>query len=198
MTISSTGVKTRSGFTLVEMLIVVALFALTSTIMAQTYVTFTALQRKTANRATAVQEMRRSLEQITRAVRNASIDYSNPVSAKSSGLRLLQSDGSVVLFARMPFEVEGCPECKKRSALVQSFDDGVTWHALTASRVFTDQFDVYVRPTESPFVLVGDAYPSDVQPYVTVHLKMTYLADNPKDDTTIEAQTTIASREYQR
>lgn len=190
MTISLIGANKRAGFTLMEMMIVITLFALTATIMAQTFVTFNALQRKTANRATLVQEMRNAMERLTRAVRNHPLDFS-AVDAKASTLRLIQQDGSPLVFAITPLG-DNVP------TFAESFDDGVTWHALTGSRIRIDQFDVYVRPTQSPFELVVDTYPSDVQPYVTVHLKMTYLAENPKDQSTVEAQTTIASREYQR
>lgn len=198
MTISLTGGKKPAGFTLMEMLIVIALFALTATIMAQTYVTFNALQRKTANRAVLVQEMRNALEQITRAVRNNPIDDASAISPKSTTLRLVQPDGTFLVFAITPFAPPGCAVCKKTPTFAESFDNGATWHALTASRVQIDRFDVYVRPTVSPFELVNGAYPSDVQPYVTIHLKMTYSADNPKDNSTIETQTTIASRLYER
>lgn len=193
MKISLTGAK--SGFTLMEMLIVIALFSLTMTMMAQTFASFNRMQRRVANRAVLSQELRYVTELMTRAVRNDPVVYDPAPLEKSDELRLRLPDGNDLLIRR---SVVGDPNCGGAiaiSCLLYSLDTGATWTTLTGARVNIDRFDVYVRPTTSPYEGLS---PPNVQPFVTFSIKMTYRAPSVSDEESLEAQTTVGSRVYLR
>ncbi len=95
----------------------------------------------------------------------------------------------------------GQAECADRpdvACLLLSTDSGVTWAPVSGKRVNVERFDAYVRPSASPFLIVGPAYPNDTQPFVTFSVKMTYVADRAKENETLQTQTTVSSRVYQR
>lgn len=187
------------GFSLMEMLIVVALFSITVLVLAQTFASFNRLHRRISNSATLNQDMRFVTESLARAVRAYPLFYgAGDLPAKRGEIILEQPDGSLY---QVRISAVGDPDCDNiatASCLLLSKDSGATWTPITGKRIDVERFDVYARPSVSPFQLVGGAYPNDIQPFVTFNIRMRYAADNPKDDTTLESQSTISSRTYQR
>lgn len=193
-------VRTRpAGFTLMEMLIVVALFSMVMVVMARTFTSFMQLHRKIANRAILSQDLRFTTELLVRATRNRPISYAQaPIAARSSELRLEQENGGEMIVRRSDVGDPACADEPAVACLLLSTDAGATWVPLTGKRVHVEQFDVYVRPSMSPFVLVGESYPNATQPFVTFHIRLRYLADRVKEQDALEAQTTVSSRVYLR
>ncbi len=192
-----TGVKRNSGFTLVEMMIVVALFSTAAVVLSQIFLGFNRLHHKVANQAILGQDMRFATDYIVQAARNNQIDYSAaPLVPKDSSLKLITPSGGTMQIAVQPNTI--CGDVDGVSCLAVSMDDGKTWNPLTAKRVNVKQFDVYVRPLSSPFVLVNGTFPSDLQPFVTIHLALEYLASVANERVTITAQTSVSSRIYLR
>ncbi len=186
------------GFTLLELLVVSFIFVIAMGILTQTYIQFTRLIRKTANAAAVQQEMRFTFEYIARAVRNTPIDYVNQSFPTDGQLYLADPDrGSYYIKKTDPGDAL-CGGDPAVACLVVSRDFGVTWFALTGERVHVDTFRVFVHPESSPFNLIGNAYPSDDQPFVTVHLGLTYISPRETEQYRIEAQTSISSRVYVR
>ncbi|MEK7655231.1 MAG: prepilin-type N-terminal cleavage/methylation domain-containing protein [Patescibacteria group bacterium] len=187
------------GFSLMEMLIVVAIFSVTVLVLAQTFASFNQLHRRISNATVLNQDMRFITESLARAVRQYPLVFvGGGLPSKQNEIRLNQPNGNI--YVVMP-SAEGDPICEDLlsiSCLLLSKDGGVTWTPMTGKRVDVERFDVYARPPDSPFELVGGAYPNDIQPFVTFSIKLRYAADNPKDDTTLEVQSTVSSRMYQR
>ncbi len=191
------GVKRVSGFTLVEMMIVVALFSTAAVVLSQIFLGFNRLHHKVANQAILGQDMRFATDYLVQAARNNQIDYSNgTLNLKETSLNLIVPSGGTIKVA-VKTGVE-CGDIAEVSCLAVSKDGGVMWNPLTAKRVNVKQFDVYVRPTTSPFVLVGGFFPSNLQPFVTFHLVLEYLAPIANERVTISAQTSVSSRLYLR
>lgn len=181
-----------------EMLIVVALFSAASVILSQTYVSFNQLHRKVANAAILGQDMRFATELIVRAARNNRIDFTGqPLPARDNRLRLLTSTGGTIDIAARTGAAD-CQDTTVTTCLAMSLDGGTTWQPITARRVNVTNFDVYVRPSNSPFIPTGGGYDNDTQPFVTVNIGLQYMAPNPKDQVRLRAQTTVASRVYVR
>lgn len=189
-----------SGYSLIELLVVVMLFSLAVLIMAQTYVQFVRLSRKTANAAAVQQDVRYVLELISRGVRNTSLDYSAAIPAEADYLRVLPEVGPYIMVKKsVPGDI-ACADDPDISCLLISMDGEATWAPLTGKHINVDEFKVFVHPTVSPFELSGLPldYANNHQPFVTLYLTFTYKAPNEREQFTQSAQTTISSRVYVR
>lgn len=191
-----TGVKRASGFTLIEMMIVVALFSTAAVVLSQIFIGFNRLHHKVANQAILGQDMRFASEYIVQAARMNQIDFTSPILPKGTALRLITPTGGTIQIALQ--SNDKCDDASGASCLAVSNDGGKTWQPLTAKRVNVKQFDVYVRPLTSPFVSTGGVYTSNVQPFVTVHLVLEYLAPIEGERVTLTSQTSVSSRVYLR
>lgn len=194
------GVDTRpSGFSLIEMLLVMALFSMSILVLTQTFASFNRLQRKLAHRSVLTQDARFATELMVRAVRNHPIAYAgNSLPPKSGELHLERpQDGETIVKSSAPGQEE-CNDAPTISCLLLSTDSGVTWVPLTGKSVHVEAFDVYLRPSESPFELIGGGFPNDVQPFVTLRLRLRYETNIFQERSVIEMQTTVASRVYLR
>jgi len=195
MKIYMTGAK---GFTLVEILIVTLLFAIASTILSQTFVSFNKLQRRVANAATLAQDMRFATEMLVREARNKSVNFSAygvDEAASSTVLHLTSSAGTEDIAIQSGAT---CADLSGAQCLAMSIDGGVTWNPITSTHVNVRRFGVYIRPTVSPFSPVSGSYPNNIQPVVTFLLDMNYLGTNTSDTVTLVSQTSVDSRMYQR
>ncbi|MDO8599253.1 MAG: hypothetical protein Q7S02_04040, partial [bacterium] len=78
--------------------------------------------------------------------------------------------------------------------------DALQWAPFTGTDVEVTAFDFMVVPTVDPSVwnAAENRYLSDEQPRVTVRLALDTVGSRPGTTSTLEAQTTIASRVYQR
>lgn len=203
MKIYMTGAKRRmaraGGFTLIEILIVTLLFALASTILAQTFVGFNQLHRRVANAATLAQDMRFATELLVREARNKSINYAAyPIvdeAASSTVLHLVSAAGTEDISIQSSAV---CADPSGANCLALSVDNGVTWNPITSTHVNVKRFGVYIRPTSSPFISTNGAYSSNLQPIVTFVLDTEYLGTGPNDHVSLTAQTSVTSRAYQR
>ncbi len=200
--ISLTGVKyTRcrpAGFSLLEMLIVVALFSVSMLVIAQTFTSFNRLQRSLAHRAVLSQEVQIALELLVRAARNYPISYSPAPLAHDAQIRLMQANGAEMIVKRSAVGASECEDEPNVACLLLSLDGGVSWAPITAKHVNIVQFDAYVYPTQSPFVQVNGEYPNHIQPFVTFHIGAKYEDGSSAQPDILHAQTSVTSRVYER
>lgn len=191
----------KPGFSVAELLIVMVLFAITITILSQTYLAFIRLSHRTANSAVIQQDMRFALEYMSRNIRNMAIDYPTPplaLEAVSSTLSLQNENQPAWIIKKTTPGDTRCADDPDVSCLLVSSDNGINWAPITAKHVNVETFKIYVRPQQSPFELVGNSYPSDQQPFVTIQIKLTYKTSVEKEKVSLETQTTISSRAYVR
>lgn len=181
-----------------EMLIVVALFAMSMMVMAQTFISFNQLHRKIANRSLVSQDLRFTAELLVRAARNRPISYVTAPPSKDSQVRLMQTNGVEMIIKRSAVGDAACGDLPTVACLLLSTDGGVTWTPITGKRINVEQFDVYAFPAQSPFELAGGVYPNNIQPFVTFTIGMRYMADNVKERESLKTQTTVSSRLYLR
>ncbi|MBU1907738.1 prepilin-type N-terminal cleavage/methylation domain-containing protein [Patescibacteria group bacterium] len=201
MRIYLTGAKTRvglPGFSLMEMLIVTALFSILVLVMAQTFSSFNLLHRKIANRSVLNQDARFITEMVVRAARNNPLSYSSPYSARETELRLVAPTGLRIIFKQSDIGQAECDDLPAVRCLLLSTDGGASWTPVSGKNISVERFYVYVRPSVSPFELINGAYQNDVQPFVTLDLSLRYMASNPKEQDTLQVQTTVSSRVYLR
>ena len=180
-------------------------FSIAAAILSETFISFNELHRKVANAAILGQDMRFIMEALVREARNDEIDYAaygGTVSPVSSILKLKKQNGIHIWIAMgAPGAAPGSPSCEETTVahcLSISIDDGTTWFQVTSPLVEVESFNVYVRPSVSPFVPVSGSYPNDVQPFVTANLDLLYKAAQTKARVTLQAQTSVSSRVYRR
>lgn len=192
--------RLASGFSLMEMMIVVALFSITIVVMAQTFSSFNQLHRKIANRAIVNQDLRFVMEMLVRATRTHAISYATePSGGRETELHLEMPDGQVMIFRQSALGDALCNDLSTVRCLLLSTDSGTTWVPVSGKRVDVTRFDTYVRPTRSPFVLGGTGvYDNNTQPFVTFNIEMTYMADRTQERSSLQAQSTVSSRVYKR
>lgn len=202
MTICLIGARRKrrnlDGFSLMEMLIVVTLFSLSMLIVAQTFSSFNQLHRKIANRAIVNQDLRFTAELMIRTIRNRALSYGVPILPKDDKIAIAQPDGSTIIIKRSAVDDPVCADIPSVACLIVSMDSGATWLPLTAKRVHVEQFDVYVRPLESPFIPINGSYANNSQPFVTIKMTLRYMANDERLRESVQMQTTVSSRVYQR
>ena len=194
--------KTGAGFTVVELLIVVTIFAIGSLSVAATYINFTRLHRKVANAETLGQDLRFTTELLVRAARNNTVVYPplpGALPVPSNTLDLVSSGGSPLAFRKWGLAEAGGP-CAPVNAdcLALSLDNGATWVPITGKNVNVDRFDVYVMPRTNPFEAVGLTYDNNNQPRVTFVIDATYKTANALEQAKLSVQTSVSSRLYVR
>ena len=177
------------------------LFAVSITILSQTYLSFIRLSHRTANSAVIQQDMRFALEYMSRNIRNIPIDYPTPPSsleAVTSTLSLKEANQPAWIIEKTnPGDIR-CSDDADVACLLVSSDGGASWAPITAKHVNVEKFNIYIRPVQSPFTLVGNNYLNDEQPFVTIQAKLTYKTAIEKEKVSLETQTTISSRVYER
>jgi len=187
----------KPGFSLFEMLLVVALFMTSAVILSQVFVSYNRLHRKIANLSVVGQDTRFAMELIVRAVRNNQIDYTyEPLDVRREQLSLKTPDGGTIDIARITSDL--CLDPLIEYCLGLSLDGGATWQPITAKRINVKNFDVYTLPLSSPFIQSGVSYSSNQQPMTTINLGLEYMANDPKDNARLQTQTTVTSRVYVR
>lgn len=186
------------GFTIIELLVVVTIFAIGSLAISATYINFTRLHRRAANSELLGEEMRFAMELIVRAARNNRIYYySNPYPWQDDALALLDADGSWIYIASF---AEGDAVCSGLNGGCLALRmEGGSWTPITGKNIDVDRFDVYVTPVYDPFTAVGiGTYANDLQPRVTIVLDANYRASNDRESASMSMQTTVSSRVYVR
>lgn len=196
--ISMTGDKRKAGFSLVEILVVVTLFTTAAVILSQMFISFNRLHRKVSNTAILTQDMRFAMELLVREARNKSVDYASYADesavASSTSIHLSGTTDRTDIQVR----TAECNDVAGVSCLAISKDGGLSWAPITAKRVNVTFFGAYVRPSQSPFEQNLGYYLSSAQPMVTANIALEYVADNPKDNVSLQAQTTVSTRVYRR
>ena len=153
--------------------------------------------------------MRFAMELMVREARNKTVQYTDP----TTGLPVTYLSGSVASSSEMhltgtndttDLEVTNdqtiCGDVAGISCLALSKQRGAvgSWYPITSKHVNVQMFGAYVRPIVSPFDQSSGSYPNNIQPMVTLNLSLQYLAPDPRDNTALQAQTSVSSRIYQR
>ncbi len=185
--------KRRSGFTLMEVVIVLLIFTLASLLIAEIFVNIQAAGQRTRDLQSSYTNARYILEVMAREIRAGTIDYNqyalgvdNPVEV----LYLKTSEGSTLAFSRgINCESTGV-DC------VYINRDGGGINIITSPKLHVWKLDFYITPLTTPFPSVVNDSTPDVQPQVTIVLKT--VSTGVKQQTSTYLQTSVTSRAYYR
>ena len=182
--------KSLAGFTTLELILVLAIFVVTSTSLASTFLYSQRLERSTSAKLTADSEARFTIEAIAREIRRDQIDYFSYAGTidpiDQTELKLKDLRGRSIIFKKNVVTGIGVAQV--------SVDGGVVWSDLTSNKVDVQVLRFYIAPATDPFATQAV---SNEQPRVTIAGSFKSLEkDSPQLPTIIS--TTITSRFYGR
>jgi prepilin-type N-terminal cleavage/methylation domain-containing protein len=183
------------GFTLMELLVALGIFAISVGLIADLFLTASRQQARTVVLSTMHGDARLIMETIARELREGTLDFS---SSDTNVLALITAEGESLRFQRVATGDTDRP-CPRGAPACLFIGRGTDWAPLTSADVTVDAFQFWRTPSADPNVwdAAKGQYQSDQQPRVTVHLTLS-AAGRPGERSTIEAQTTVASRAYKR
>lgn len=188
-----TGVDMNKGFSLIEVLVAITLFALVSVTVSGIFVNVNSLQQNTASLERLQNDGRYILEKLAREIRGRRIDYK--AMRDQNFISDISTSTQTLIFK--PDEQDVSVEIYWNAGdLIYSVDiEGVVESAsLNASDVKVAEVKFVVQPGDDPTI---DFFPG-IQPRVTVLLKLENRDVVPKYRKELTLQTTISSKFYSR
>jgi prepilin-type N-terminal cleavage/methylation domain-containing protein len=182
----------KSGFTLVEMLVAIAIFVTALTAVSAIFTFSNKSQRTTQALSDTQSDARFALEVMAQNIRRGSIDYASTeyggtiASNPQDVLVLRDTNNNQVWFKKVTSGTQG---------VAQMSEDGSTWVDLTPPDVSVALLKFYISPATDPFL----ASPvTNQQPLVTITMVTSSTADAGESLLPTYIQTTVASRQYIR
>ena len=214
--------KDTQGFTLVEMLVVVAVFSIMMLVATNIFLIASKSSRKAASSQRVQGDVRFALEAIAREVRFGTIDYdcyapnpscdpedlATPIdlvanAGRTEFLALRDADGNRVRYAVM--DVNGVPKLQVcfidiGAEQISKCDVPEAWQIVTPEEVKITNSTFFLFPFLNPFKLrasIPPPYDANAQPRVTIVLKTQQQTDEVSPEV-VSAQTSVVSRYYAR
>ena len=193
----------RRGVTLMELLVVLGIFTLTTSMATSIFLQANQVQRRVLSVTAAQADIRFALEAMVREVRSGGVDYD--FYENTMGGVPIPSDRLVStnpFGQREEFFIESSPTvCSElvQKCIALSLDGGVP-QPLTSRAIDIEQLIFYISPSVDPFTLDKGfgVYKSDLQPTVTIFIKGRTTNPKASENITLSAQTTVTVRSYVR
>lgn len=192
--------KEQKGFTLLEMLVVSAIFVMAMTSMVSIFVQTNRAQKRLANSEKLQADTRYVVELIAREVRTNRIDYDfyngeadrDLTDQELIYLALRDVDDQQIIFK---FEGNKMKICRYVSELINCGNG--SYYNITPDDISVISMKFFVTPITDPFVIFAADRP-DNQPLVTIALTTQSLTKDLDNSKMIRYQTAISSRYYAR
>lgn len=190
----------KKGFTLVEMMVVLAIFSIATVVIVDIFMTASRAQRRTLAIQKIQTDAQYSLEAMAREIRMDSIDYAwsgyvGGINIPDEELALRDADDNSIIFKK---DSANCPT-GTTNCLAVSLNGGTTWASITSKGINVEDLKFYIDPPVDPFkVNAGYTYDSDHQPRVTIVLVTKGVGGRPDEQKTVYLQTTVSNRIYRR
>ena len=183
--------KNQRGFTLVEILVTMAIFTTAMTTVTNIFMLSNRAQRKTQAWQQSESDARFAMEVMAQAVRRGRVDYAyyggiiaaNPQTV----LALLDNNGQSIRFQKVLAGSVG--------VLQISQDGGTTWADLTPAGVSVNTVAFYLAPGTDPF---ADPPANNLQPLITIAMSTSNTSVEGATIPPTFLQTTVSSRDYIR
>jgi prepilin-type N-terminal cleavage/methylation domain-containing protein len=190
----------KKGFTLVEMMVVLAIFSVATVVIVDIFMMAGKAQRRTLAIEKIQSDARYSMEAISKEIKMDMIDYdwvgyAGGITSPEDALALLDADNNSIIFK---ISADDCPVGTNK-CLVVSLDGGLTWASITSEGNNVEDLKFYIDPAVNPFVMNAvNMYDSDNQPRVTIVLAAKGIDGRVEEQQTVYLQTTVSSRIYRR
>jgi prepilin-type N-terminal cleavage/methylation domain-containing protein len=192
--------KEQKGFTLLEMLVVSAIFVMALTSMVSIFVQTNRAQKSLANSEKLQADTRYVVELVTREVRNNRIDYDfyDGSSGKDlddqpvNYLALRDGDDEQIIFH---YDNNNMKICRDISVAINCANDN--YFDITPDDISVISMKFLISPNINPFSVYAAGRP-DLQPLITLALTTQSLTGSADGPDWIRYQTAISSRYYIR
>lgn len=188
--------KSKKGFTLSEMMVVMVVFSLLSVALSGIFVQFFNVEKRGYADQRLSSDMRFTLEMIAREVRMGNIDYrltgyyGGTVPVPTDTLALLDTSEAQTLFGLAGTDCETTNDC-----YVFVRRNG-TDYRITPEELAVNKLIFYISPTADPFTLqAAGTYLANEQPHVVILLEE---KDIKTGDIVLKMQTSVSSKIYKR
>jgi len=188
--------KSKKGFTLSEMMVVMVVFSLLSVALSGIFVQFFNVEKRGYADQKLSSDMRFTLEMIAREVRMGNIDYrltgyyGGTVPVPTDTLALLDTSEAQTLFGLAGTDCETTNDC-----YVFVRRNG-TDYRITPEELAVNKLIFYISPTADPFTLqAAGTYLANEQPHVVILLEE---KDIKTGDIVLKMQTSVSSKIYKR
>jgi prepilin-type N-terminal cleavage/methylation domain-containing protein len=201
------------GFSLVEMLVVVAVFSVTTIIVAQIFATVQQAQVRVEQGQDVSESGRFLLEAMSRELRLGTVDYAYysakgllPLDRPQTVLATRDMVGDQYVYRQNGTQLD---LCIAPANIVEGGGDpdqclaagnGPQWQVVTSEDQRLKELQFYISPSQDPFQFEEDASQyrgGHVQPRVTILLQME-PEEGQSEGQIVTLQTTIVSRRYER
>jgi type II secretory pathway pseudopilin PulG len=186
-----------------ELLVVMGLFSATVMMASDIFLISNRAQRRVLAVTAAQADLRFALEAIVREARMGRIDYA--AYAASGGAVPIPSDRLIVkgpTGSEEQFYLETSPTVcpAKVTKCIAMTVDGSTPQSLTSIGNNIDTLAFYISPQSDPFLADPSSglYAANAQPTVTIAVQSRTTGIGAQDVLTVNAETTTASRVYER
>lgn len=199
--------RTKQGFTIVEVLVALAIFSVVITIATGFFYSAYRIQHKTEALQNLSTTARFIMERLVREIKENVVDYTydkyvlndSELSLPQTVLALKDFENQPIIFKKFDSgEVDGCPN---GACLKMSIDDS-EWSSLMPDniRLMDDGVKFYITPQKDPFRFDSKklGYESNQQPYVLIVLSLENVNVRPSEKASITLQTGVSSRVYKR
>ncbi len=180
------------GFTLIEILVAITLFALVSVVASGIFINVNNLQQNTASLERLQSDGRYILEKMAREIRGRKIDF------KGSGISAIKHETANLVFKPDEQDISaGISWDSNEKNLMYSVVAGTDQPqsaALNASDIEVTEANFMIQPGDDP----ETGFFPGIQPRVTIILKLTNRNASPRYRKELILQTTISSRFYTR
>lgn len=151
------------GFTLVEMMVAVAIFAIVMTVALGALLSMSESDRKAQTLKSVINNLNFALDSMSRSIRTGSVYHCDssqgsltaPRDCEATGASSLAYQpalGGTVIYRLETSSAVLCGQTGQIGCIVRSTDGGVTYGAITSSEVYINSLTFYVNGAESAFV----------------------------------------------
>ncbi len=199
-----------SGFTLMEMVVVLAIFSVTLTMAVNIFMKASSAQSKTIVVQKVASDARYAIERIAEEFKMGIIDYEyyeyygiTLGGEPQDILAIRDVNEEQIIFKKSEEGVDDgyCPDEESKPCLLIGVveEEVPNWASITSKGTKVKDLKFFIAPPEDPFKPNADGgYENNIQPRVTIVLEAESTGTRPEDKFTITLQTTASSRVYKR
>lgn len=191
--------RRSAGFTLMEILVVLGIFATISVAVTDIFLLSTKAQRRVGNAEQTQADVRSALEYLVRAVRTGTIAYDvlpNPLPFPLTSIAVRNGSGTLLVFS-LSSDSAVCGTSAVPCLVVTEGESAPQTAPLTSSEVAVADVRFFLLPSADPFHFDSQtgSYASDAQPLLTVSMTV-FPPGKPEQQTVL--QTSVTPRQYAR